>query len=49
MAVTLHTSLGDIKVEIACDLVPRSSFNFLALAASGAYNGTVFHRNMKGV
>eukprot|EP00613_Pedinella_sp_CCMP2098_P001051 CAMPEP_0171636032 /NCGR_PEP_ID=MMETSP0990-20121206/27111_1 /TAXON_ID=483369 /ORGANISM="non described non described, Strain CCMP2098" /LENGTH=175 /DNA_ID=CAMNT_0012207971 /DNA_START=89 /DNA_END=616 /DNA_ORIENTATION=- len=48
MAVTLHTSLGDLKMEISCDLVPRSSFNFLALAASGAYNGTVFHRNIKG-
>jgi hypothetical protein len=22
--------------------------NFLALAASGAYDGTLFHRNMKG-
>jgi len=48
MSVTLHTSIGDIKLEIFCDTVPRTSFNFLALAASGAYDGTVFHRNMKG-
>eukprot|EP00614_Pseudopedinella_elastica_P005979 CAMPEP_0172597914 /NCGR_PEP_ID=MMETSP1068-20121228/17900_1 /TAXON_ID=35684 /ORGANISM="Pseudopedinella elastica, Strain CCMP716" /LENGTH=175 /DNA_ID=CAMNT_0013397575 /DNA_START=29 /DNA_END=556 /DNA_ORIENTATION=+ len=48
MSLTLHTTLGDLKLEIACDLVPRASFNFLALAASGAYNETLFHRNMKG-
>jgi peptidyl-prolyl cis-trans isomerase-like 3 len=48
MAVTLHTTLGDVKLEIACDLVPRAAFNFMALAASGAYDGTTFHRNMKG-
>jgi len=48
MAVTLHTSLGDIKFEIFCDTAPRTSFNFLALCASGTYNGTTFHRNMKG-
>jgi hypothetical protein len=24
MAVTLHTSLGDIKLELYCDLVPRT-------------------------
>lgn len=48
MSVTLHTSLGDIKVEIFCDTAPRTSFNFLALAASGNYDGTIFHRNMKG-
>jgi len=48
MSVTLHTSLGDIKVELYCDTAPRCSFNFLALCASGYYDGTVFHRNMKG-
>merc|ERR1712157_672336 len=48
MGVTLHTSLGDIKIEVFCDTAPRTSFNFLALAASGYYNGTRFHRNIKG-
>ncbi len=24
MAMTLHTSLGDIKLELFCDLVPRT-------------------------
>jgi peptidyl-prolyl cis-trans isomerase-like 3 len=48
MAVTLHTSSGDLKFEILCDTAPRTSFNFLALAASGYYNGTTFHRNIRG-
>ena len=48
MSVTLHTTVGDIKLEIFCDTCPRTSFNFLALAASGAYDGTIFHRNIKG-
>ena len=48
MSVTLHTSFGDLKIEVACDVVERSAFNFLALAASGAYDGTTFHRNIKG-
>ena len=48
MSVTIHTSIGDLKVEIFCDTAPRTAFNFLALAASGAYDGTTFHRNIKG-
>ena len=47
MSVTLHTTLGDLKVEIFCDTAPRTSFNFLALCASGYYNNTTFHRNMR--
>mmetsp|Transcript_18599 Transcript_18599/g.59738 ORF Transcript_18599/g.59738 Transcript_18599/m.59738 type:complete len:177 (+) Transcript_18599:70-600(+) len=48
MSVTLHTNLGDLKAELFCDSVPRTTFNFLALAASGYYDGTLFHRNIKG-
>lgn len=48
MSVTIHTSVGDLKVEIFCDTAPRTAFNFLALAASGAYDQTTFHRNIKG-
>ena len=40
MAVTLHTSLGDIKVELFCDLCPRACENFLGLTASKQYDGT---------
>eukprot|EP01113_Clastostelium_recurvatum_P032892 TRINITY_DN4288_c0_g1_i1.p1 TRINITY_DN4288_c0_g1~~TRINITY_DN4288_c0_g1_i1.p1 ORF type:complete len:161 (+),score=25.86 TRINITY_DN4288_c0_g1_i1:53-535(+) len=47
MSVTLHTSLGDIKVELFCEQVPVACENFLALCASNYYNNTIFHRNIK--
>lgn len=47
MSVTLHTSLGDIKIELYVDETPRTCTNFLALAASGKYDNTLFHRNIK--
>ncbi|XP_015222216.1 peptidyl-prolyl cis-trans isomerase-like 3 [Lepisosteus oculatus] len=48
MAVTLNTDLGDIKIELFCERSPRACENFLALCASGFYNGCIFHRNIKG-
>ncbi|CAH0764947.1 unnamed protein product [Bemisia tabaci] len=48
MAVTLHTDLGDIKLELNCESCPRTCENFLALCASNYYNGCTFHRNIKG-
>ena len=48
MSLTFHTSLGDLKVELHCDLVPKLTFNVLALAAAGKYDNTKFHRNMSG-
>ncbi|KAL1959139.1 hypothetical protein VTO42DRAFT_2926 [Malbranchea cinnamomea] len=44
MSVTLHTTHGDLKVEIFCEAVPKTAENFLALCASGAYDNTPFHR-----
>ena len=40
--------MGDIKLELHCDLVPKTCENFLALCASGYYNDSIFHRNIKG-
>lgn len=48
MSVTLHTDLGDIKLELYCQQCPKTCENFLALAASGRYNNTIFHRNIPG-
>jgi peptidyl-prolyl cis-trans isomerase-like 3 len=48
MALTLHTSAGDLKLELSCAQVPKLCENFLALAAAGAYDNTSFHRNIKG-
>ncbi|KAJ4126316.1 hypothetical protein NW765_002100 [Fusarium oxysporum] len=44
MSVTLHTSHGDIKVEIYCESVPKTAENFLALCGSGYYDKSPFHR-----
>lgn len=47
MSVTLHTTHGDLKLEIFCSSVPKTAYNFLALCASGRYNGSIFHRNIR--
>ena len=43
----MHTTLGDIKLEIFCEAVPKTALNFLALCASGQYDGTPVHRIIK--
>lgn len=48
MAITIHTTHGDLKCELYCEEVPKACKNFLALAAKGYYNATSFHRNIKG-
>jgi cyclophilin family peptidyl-prolyl cis-trans isomerase len=44
----LHTTQGDLKVELFCEAVPETAENFLALCACGAYNDTPFHRLIPG-
>jgi peptidyl-prolyl cis-trans isomerase-like 3 len=48
MSVSLHTNRGVIKLELFCEESPESCRNFLALAASGTYNNTLFHRSIPG-
>lgn len=48
MSVSLHTNRGVIKVELFCEDAPESCKNFLALAAAGAYDRTIFHRSIPG-
>jgi peptidyl-prolyl cis-trans isomerase-like 3 len=48
MSLTLHTSLGDMKLELQCERSPKLCENLLALAASGYYDGALFHRNIAG-
>ena len=43
----LHTNLGDLNLELHCDITPRACENFMILADSGYYTGTVFHRSIK--
>lgn len=46
--VVLETTLGDIVIELRQDRAPVSVQNFLAYAKSGHYDGTIFHRVLKG-
>ena len=46
--VVISTSMGDIEAELYADKAPESVKNFLAYAEAGHYNGTVFHRVIKG-
>ncbi|MCY4599419.1 MAG: peptidylprolyl isomerase [Acidobacteria bacterium] len=42
--VVMHTSMGDITIELFQDQAPISVENFLQYANDGYYEGTVFHR-----
>jgi peptidyl-prolyl cis-trans isomerase-like protein 2 len=44
--VRMHTTLGDLNIELHCDIVPRTCENFMALAAGEYYTGTKFHRSI---
>jgi cyclophilin family peptidyl-prolyl cis-trans isomerase len=48
MTATLHTNKGDITIEFYPDQAPNTVANFVKLAQSGFYNGTKFHRVIKG-
>jgi len=40
----IHTSMGDIKLELFADKAPLTVENFIRYANSGFYAGTIFHR-----
>jgi cyclophilin family peptidyl-prolyl cis-trans isomerase len=46
--VLLHTSQGDITLELFPDKAPKSVANFLRYVREGFYAGTVFHRSIPG-
>jgi len=46
--VVLHTSQGDITLELYPDKSPKSVANFLQYVRDGFYSGTVFHRAIQG-
>ena len=46
--VTMKTTLGVLKIQMQPDWAPETVRNFLKLTASGWYNGTSFHRVIKG-
>lgn len=46
--VRLETSLGDIIIELNPAAAPKTVENFLAYVNDEFYNGTIFHRVIKG-
>jgi peptidyl-prolyl cis-trans isomerase B (cyclophilin B) len=46
--VQMDTSAGSIRIELDDAKAPLSTANFLAYAKAGHYDGTVFHRVIKG-
>ncbi len=48
MNATLHTSMGDITIEFNPSTTPNTVENFIKLAQAGFYDGTKFHRVIKG-
>jgi len=48
VAVVLHTSCGEIHLELDADAVPETVNSFVFLARSGYFDGTVSHRIIPG-
>lgn len=48
MAIVLKTNKGDITLELDAESAPITVENFLTYAKAGHYNGTIFHRVIKG-
>lgn len=46
--VRLRTDLGDVVIGLYTDRAPLSSANFLRYVESGFYDGTIFHRVVRG-
>jgi cyclophilin family peptidyl-prolyl cis-trans isomerase len=44
----MHTDKGDIQIELFAAQAPKTVNNFVFLAREGFYNGTTFHRVIKG-
>jgi peptidylprolyl isomerase len=45
--VLLHTNMGDITIQLRNDM-PITTGNFKNLVQKGTFNGTIFHRVIKG-
>ena len=46
--VQMETSAGTVRIELDDEKAPLSTANFLEYMRSGHYDGTVFHRVIKG-
>ncbi|MDP6119500.1 MAG: peptidylprolyl isomerase [Candidatus Pacebacteria bacterium] len=48
MTATISTNFGEVKLEFFEEDAPNTVANFIKLANDGFYNGTKFHRVIKG-
>lgn len=46
--IQLQTTVGNINVEVHCDMAMRCGWNFVTLCKQGYYDNTVFHRLVPG-
>ena len=44
----VKTKFGELEIRFFPDLAPKHVDNFIKLAKSGSYNGTIFHRVISG-
>src|SRR6266705_3504699 len=44
----IKTKFGEMEIRFFPDLAPKHVENFISLAKSGFYNGTIFHRVIPG-
>jgi peptidyl-prolyl cis-trans isomerase B (cyclophilin B) len=40
----MKTNMGDLSIQLFCNLAPKACENFLELAQKGFYNDMKFHR-----
>jgi peptidyl-prolyl cis-trans isomerase-like protein 2 len=45
--VRLHTSLGDLNLELHCEMLPLACENFLRHCGDGYYDNCIFHRSIR--
>ncbi|KAL6222694.1 hypothetical protein ACLB2K_006085 [Fragaria x ananassa] len=45
--VQLHTTHGDLNIELHCDITPRACENFITLCEHGYFNGVACHRSIR--
>ncbi|KAG6604128.1 Peptidyl-prolyl cis-trans isomerase CYP65, partial [Cucurbita argyrosperma subsp. sororia] len=45
--VQLHTTHGDLNIELHCDITSRACENFITLCENGYYTGVAFHRSIR--
>ena len=46
--IKMETSMGEVMLELYPDKAPETVNNFLNYTNAGTYNGTIFHRVIKG-